>query len=54
MDDFLNGKILLRKQLKTTRLIYEEMQTVLSEVEMIDNIKSFLTPNQLLIGRNID
>ena len=55
-------KILLKKNLQNCRLSYDEMQTVLFEVEMILNnrpltyvypyeIENALTPNHLLFGR---
>ena len=55
---------LLRKQLEKSRLNYEELQTVLCEVETIlnnrpltyyysDNTEQCLTPNHLLFGRTI-
>ena len=58
-------KELLRKQLRYTRLDYEQLLTVIFEVEMIvnnrplthnssDDIELCLTPNQLLFGRNLD
>ena len=54
-------KTLLRKTLKTAKLLYEELQTVLYEVEQIindrpityycsDSEESCLTPNHLLYG----
>ena len=55
---------LLREQLEKSRLNYEELQTVLCEVETIlnnrpltyyysDNTEQCLTPNHLLFGRTI-
>ena len=55
---------LLREQLEKSRLNYEELQTVLCEVETIlnnrpltyyysDNTKQCVTPNHLLFGRTI-
>ena len=57
-------KTLLRKTLQTAKLTYEELQTVLYEVEQIinthpitycysDNEESYLTPNHLLYGRTL-
>ena len=57
-------KTLLRKQLEKSRLNYEELQTVLCEVETIlnnrpltyyysDNTEQCLTPNHLLFGRTM-
>ena len=57
-------KILLRKQLEKSRLNYEELQTVLCEVETIlnnrpltyyhsDNIEQCSTRNHLLFGRTM-
>ena len=57
-------KTLLRKTLQTAKLTYEELQTVLYEVEQLinnrpityyysDNEESCLTPNRLLYGRTL-
>ena len=57
-------KLLLKKQLKTYRLNYEQMQTVLQEIEAIVNnqpltyvypteLKTYITPNHLLFGRTL-
>ena len=57
-------KTLLRKTLQTAKLTYEELQTVLYEVEQLinnrpityhdsDNEESCLTPNHLLYGRTL-
>ena len=59
-----SAKELLRKELLHTRLTFEEMQTVLVEVEQILNnrpltyaypndLECCLTPNHLLYGRNL-
>lgn len=59
-----SAKELLRKELTNNRLTFEEMQTVLVEVEQIINnrpltyaypndIECCLTPNHLLFGRNL-
>ena len=57
-------KTLLRKTLQTAKLTYQELETVLSEVEQIinnrpitynysDSEESCLTPNHLLYGRTL-
>ena len=57
-------KTLLRKTLQTAKLTYQELETVLSEVEQIinnrpitynysDSEQSCLTPNHLLYGRTL-
>ena len=58
-------KSILKKELKNSRLNYEQMQTVLYEVERIvnnrplthtypDNIETCVTPNHLLYGRRLE
>ena len=60
-----NTKELLRKTLQKTKLNYEELQTILLEVENIlnnrpltyfydDELESCLTPNHLLFGRRLE
>ena len=55
---------MLKKDLQNCRLSYDEMQTVLFEVEMIlnnrpftyvypDEIENAITPNHLLFGRTL-
>ena len=57
-------KELLRKELKTYKLTYEQLQTILFEIEIIinnrpityfynDESESCLTPNHLLFGRTL-
>ena len=57
-------KLLLKKQLKTYRLNYEQMQPVLQEIETIVNnqlltyvypteLETYLTSNHLLFGRTL-
>ena len=59
-----SAKTLLRKTLQIAKLTYEELQTVLYEVEQImnncpityyysDNKESCLTPKHLLYGRTL-
>ena len=58
-------KTILRKTLETAKLTYEELQTILHEVEQIvnnrpityyysDNEEACLTPNHLLYGRTLN
>ena len=57
-------KLLLKKQLKTYRLNYEQMQPVLQEIETIVNnqlltyvypnkLETYITSNHLLFGRTL-
>ena len=57
-------KLLLKKQLNTYRLNYEQMQTVLQEIEAIVNnrpltcvypteLETCIIPNHLLFGRTL-